>query len=74
MAAETSSGEAYEYDATVDECFEGSRCVRIVEVLICDSSLSALLYAFLRAPGPHLLAHFEYSITYLLASYHQWHF
>lgn len=37
MAAETSDGEALEYEATVEEWLEGFCWVEIVEVLICHS-------------------------------------
>lgn len=35
MAADTSDGEALEYEATVEEWLEGFCWVEIVEVLIC---------------------------------------
>jgi hypothetical protein len=36
MAAETSAGEAFEYEAMVWEWLEGFCCLEIVEVLICS--------------------------------------
>jgi hypothetical protein len=35
MAAETSDGEALEYEAIVEEWFEGSCCLDMDDVLIC---------------------------------------
>lgn len=35
MAAETSDGDALEYDAMVEEWFDGFCCLDIVEVLSC---------------------------------------
>jgi hypothetical protein len=35
IAAETSDGEALEYDATAEEWFAGLCCLEIDEVLIC---------------------------------------
>ncbi len=39
MAAETSDGEAFEYEAIVEEWFDGFFCVEIVEVLILELSV-----------------------------------
>lgn len=37
MAVETSEGEALEYEATVEEWFDGFCCFEIDDVLICNS-------------------------------------